>query len=115
MATVPASASLSPTTSMYGTLEPWALRMRLPRVPAQGVADIDVDLRAVEGGVALVDDVGDPLGLEGLTQGVGGQVPTLVGADALLGVSGRELGLEGVEAEVPQHPGDEAKQALQLR
>ena len=71
--------------------------------PADGVLDVDVDLRAVERGVALLDRVRQAVPLERAAQRLGGLLPDLVGADVLLGILGRQVELEVVEAERPQH------------
>mmetsp|Transcript_242 Transcript_242/g.520 ORF Transcript_242/g.520 Transcript_242/m.520 type:complete len:650 (-) Transcript_242:126-2075(-) len=62
-------------------------RRALPQ-PADGVLDLDVDLRAVEGAAALVDAEGPPLGVERILQRARREGPDLVGADGLLGASG---------------------------
>ncbi len=51
-------------------------RRHLP-APADGVAQVHVDLRSVEGTLALGDLIGHLGGLERITQRVGGEVPQL--------------------------------------
>ncbi len=67
-----------------GSLEVDLDRGELP-VAADRVADIDVDLRPVEGAVALVDRVLEPGPVERLRYGLLGLLPLLVGADGLVG------------------------------
>ena len=68
----------------HGHVEVDLHRGALPSAP-DGVLHLDVDLRAVEGTVALVDLVGQPAAGAGLFKGLGGMVPHLVGADGLVG------------------------------
>ena len=84
-------------------------RRQLPR-PADGVAHVDVDLRAVEGGVTLLQRVLEPVAHERRPQRLGGLLPHLVGADVLLGILGRQVEREVVEAEGPQHREHEVEQ-----
>ena len=65
---------------------------------AQGIGDVEVDLRPVEGALAGADVVVAPLALERLAQGALGLLPLLVGADGLLRAGG-ELDPDVVEAE----------------
>ena len=62
-------------------------RAHLPRA-AEHVGHVQVDLRAVEGAVALVDRVRDPAPLERGAQRALGEVPLLVGAELVLGPRG---------------------------
>ena len=84
-------------------------RAQLPG-PADGVAHIDVDLRAVEGGVALLDLVGQAVAVERLAQGLGGLLPDLVGAHVLFRVLGRQVRRELGEPEGAQHAHDEVEE-----
>ena len=59
---------------------------------ADGVLHLDVDLRAVERAVALVDVVGQAVALACFLERVCGMLPHVVGADGLLGTRG-DLGL----------------------
>ena len=52
--------------------------------PAEGVVDVEVDLRPVERAVARVDPVGDPAVIQRRLERALGLVPSLVRADALL-------------------------------
>ncbi len=53
-------------------------RRQLPR-PSDRVMDVDVDLRAVERGVAVLDGVVETVGVERLAQRLGRLLPDLVG------------------------------------
>ncbi len=65
---------------------------------AHDVADVEVDLGAVEGAVAGVEHVVDALAVEHAREDALGQLPDLVRADAL-GRPGAELDLDVAEAE----------------
>ena len=80
----------------HGHVEVDLHRGALPGAP-DGVLHLDVDLRAVEGAVALVDVVGEAPARTGLLQRFGGVLPHVVGADGLVRARG-DLGLVG-EAE----------------
>ena len=86
-------------------------RRALPRA-ADGVLELDVDLGAVEGAVALVDLEVDAALLQRLDQRVGGNLPVLVLADRLLGTRGDLGGV--LEAEDAHHVVDEIEHADDL-
>ena len=81
--------------------------------PADGVAQMHVDLGSVEGALALGHGVRNAARVQGRSQGLGGLVPLLEAAQVLVGPRG-ELGLELGHPERTQHPQHEAQQALQL-
>ena len=69
-----------------------ALDGRALPLAADGVGDLDVDLRPVEGAAALVHLVVPPLALERLDQPGRRLLPDLIRADRLVG-PGREVDL----------------------
>ena len=71
--------------------------------PADGVFDLEVDFRSVEGTAAFIDFVGPTLALQGFNQSLGGQVPDGVIADGLLGAGG-EVDLVIAEIEGGEDP-----------
>ena len=81
---------------------------------ADGVGDVDIDLRPVEGAAALVDHVVKAGRLQGGPQAVGRHLPEGLLPHRLVLRSGRELGLEVLEAEGPQHAEGELQQRGQL-
>ena len=87
-------------------------RAELPR-PPQRVADLQVDLRSVEGAAALVARVGQPLGLEGALERGGRLLPACRQTDALFGARGQEGGDLG-EAEAAQDAEREGERAADL-
>src|SRR6478735_11644758 len=93
-------------------------RRHLPGA-ADGVARLHRDLRAVEGRAARVGHELETGGGGDLLEDLGRRLPLLVGADELrgllaLGVTGRQLEVEVVEAEVPQQAEHEVEQVLDL-
>mmetsp|Transcript_20147 Transcript_20147/g.62912 ORF Transcript_20147/g.62912 Transcript_20147/m.62912 type:complete len:700 (-) Transcript_20147:109-2208(-) len=87
-------------------------RRALPE-PPDGVADLDVDLGAVEGAAALVDVVLPPLCAERLAKGARRLVPDLVRADRLVGPRGEHHLVLG-EAELCQDGLGQVEHALDL-
>src|SRR5690606_40856684 len=81
--------------------------------PAEGAPAVAVYLRGIEGALARGHDVGDAGRLDGPPELRLGVVPVVRVADELLGTGG-QLGLELVEAVVPQQAEHEGQQALQL-
>mmetsp|Transcript_22390 Transcript_22390/g.50453 ORF Transcript_22390/g.50453 Transcript_22390/m.50453 type:complete len:493 (-) Transcript_22390:197-1675(-) len=71
-------------------------------LPAQRVADLEVNLGAVERSSSLVHRVAPSLPLQGLGQRAGRKVPDVVGADGLFG-SGTEVDLIVGEAKLGEH------------
>ena len=88
-------------------------RRELPS-PPDGILDVNIDLRTVEGSFSVGHLIGQPCGLERLGKGSLGDLPELVGSDRLLRISRREVGFELVESEVPQNHQNEVEKALQL-
>ena len=80
--------------------------------PSEGVLQVEVDLRAVEGSIALVDHVVDVHGLQSVHESVGCVLPVLVGAHAVLRTGG-ELDVV-LESEFAVHLVDEPDDALDL-
>ena len=97
----------------FGQVEVELDGRQLPR-PADGVLDVDVDLRAIERAAALVGDVVEPAAIKRSSKTFGGLVPQLILTHRLLGRASRELRLEILEAERPQHREHEIKQRHQL-
>ena len=83
--------------------------------PPDGIADVHVDLGAVEGAAADVDAVVEAGGVQGGPQPGGGLVPQGLGPHPLVVGAGGQLGLEVLEAEGPQHAEHEVEQRRQLR
>ena len=96
-----------------GVVEVGLDRRQLPRT-SDRVAHVDVDLRPVERGVAVLDAVRQAVRVERLAERLGGVVPDLVAADVLVRILGRQVEREVVEAERPQHRQDEVEQAGDL-
>ena len=93
----------------FGQVEVELDGRQLPR-PTDGVLDVDVDLRAVERTAALLGDVLEPAAIECSSKTFGGLIPQLVLTHRLLGRASRELRLEILEAERPQHREHEVEQ-----
>ncbi len=81
---------------------------------ADGVAHVDVDLRPVEGRVALLDLVLEALLLQRGAQRGGGGLPRRLAPDRLERVAGGEVGDELLEPEGPQDRQHEAEQPADL-
>ena len=94
-----------------GHLEVQLDRPALPG-PSEGVLQVEVDLRSVEGSVALVDRVLQPELLQGVPEAVGGLLPVLVGSHGVLGAGG-ELDVV-LEAELAVDLVDQTDDALDL-
>ena len=85
--------------------------------PADRVACLHRDLRAVERGPARVGHQLEAGGDGDVLEHLGGHLPVLLGADELVGlgvVAGGELEVEVVDAEVAQQPEHEVEQVLDL-
>ena len=79
---------------------------------SQAVAQVEVDLRAVERAVALVDDIRHVELLQRLNQAVGRRLPILIAAHAVLRAGGKLD--EVIKAELAVHLIDEADHADDL-
>ena len=91
-------------------------RAELPAA-ADGVLDHEVELGAIERGLAGLDDVGKALFLRGLDDTVLGPLPILVGTDVfltVLGVAEGDLGSELVEIEGLEDVEDKVDDLLEL-
>ena len=74
---------------------------------AEAVGQVEVDLRAVERAVALVDSILHTHAVEGHAKAFGRKLPVLIGTHGVLGTGGK-LDLEG-EAELLVVVGDELR------
>ena len=67
-----------------GELEIQLNRSTLPS-PAQGIFQVEIDLRPVESPVALIDTVGHPKLIKSFFQAVSRHLPVLVASNAVVG------------------------------